>query len=156
MDALQDQVWPDGICYGCGAANAHGLQIKSRFSEDGRFLVATFEPKPYHTAFPGVLYGGLIASLIDCHSNWTAMMFNYRAEGREPDTEPRIISVTAQLGVKYLKPTPINALIHLKSWVEGEVGKRTRVICELGPEGDVTAVGDSVFVRVDPSRLVMG
>lgn len=153
MQPLQDSVMPDGVCYGCGSSNPHGHQIKSYWSADGRYLVATFQPQPYHTAYPGIVYGGLIASLIDCHSNWAAMMAGYRAEGREPGSAPRIVTVTASLGVKYLRPTPIDQLIHLKAWVEGEAGRKTRVLCELGTADEVTAQGDSVFVRVDPARL---
>jgi hypothetical protein len=140
------------MCYGCGPANPDGLHIKSYWSDDGQYVVATFQPQPRFTSgFPNALYGGLIASLIDCHSNWTALAFGYRAEGREPGSLPMIASVTGSLGVKYLKPTPLDQPIHLKAWVEGAVGRKTRVLCELGPVGIVTALGDSIFVRVDPA-----
>ncbi len=148
--ALQDLCLPDGTCYGCGSANPDGLHLKSYWSEDGRFVVATFEPQAkYSSGFKGATYGGLIASLIDCHSNWTAMAFGYKAEGREAGTLPLIASVTGSLSIKYLKPTPTDQTIHLRAWVEGEVGRKTRVICELGTADTVTATGDSVFVRVD-------
>lgn len=153
--ALQDQCLPQGMCYGCGSANPDGLQIKSYWSDDGQFVIAQFEPKPKHSSgFAGAVYGGLIASLIDCHSNWTAMAFGYRAEGREPGSQPLIASVTGSLCVKYLKPTPIDEPIHLKAWVEGEVGRKTRVICEVGTADTVTATGDSVFVRIDPAGFL--
>jgi hypothetical protein len=152
--ALQDLCLPDGTCYGCGSANPDGLHLKSYWSDDGRFVVATFEPQPkFSSGFKGATYGGLIASLIDCHSNWTAMAFGYKAEGRAPGTLPLITSVTASLGVKYLKPTPLDQTIHLRAWVEGEVGRKTRVICELGTADTVTATGDSVFARVSPSQM---
>src|SRR5690606_39267736 len=100
------------MCYGCGPANPDGLHIKSYWSDDGQFVVATFTPQPKHTSgLKEALYGGMIASLIDCHSNWTAIAFGYRAAGREPGTLPRIMSVTGSLGVKYLKPTPLNATL---------------------------------------------
>jgi hypothetical protein len=150
--ALQDICLPNGTCYGCGSANPDGLHIKSYWSEDGKYVVCRFEPQErFSSGFRDALYGGLIASLIDCHSNWTAMAFGYKAEGREPGTQPLIASVTGQLGVKYLKPTPMDRMLHLRAWVEGEVGRKTRVLCELGPEGEVTALGDSVFVRIDPT-----
>lgn len=152
--SLQDICLPDGTCYGCGPANPDGLHIKSYWSEDGRYVVATFEPQARFTSgFKGATYGGLIASLIDCHSNWTAMAFGYRAEGREPGTLPLIASVTGSLGVKYLKPTPMDEPIHLRAWVEGEAGYKTRVLCELGTTETVTALGDSTFVRIDASRF---
>jgi hypothetical protein len=152
--ALQDLCLPEGTCYGCGSANPDGLRIKSYWSDDGQFVVATFDPAAkFSSGFKDAVYGGLIASLIDCHSNWTAMAFGYKAEGREPGTLPLIVSVTGALCVQYLKPTPEGETLHLRAWVEGEVGHRTRVICELGTKDFVTAKGDSVFVRVDPSRF---
>jgi len=151
LQALQDICLPDGTCYGCGSANPDGLRIKSYWSDDGLFVVAAFQPQPkFSSGFKGALYGGLIASLIDCHSNWTAMAFGYKAEGREPGSLPTIVSVTGSLGVKYLKPTPMDRPIHLKAWVEGAVGRKTRVLCEVGDGESVTALGDSIFVRVDP------
>lgn len=153
--ALQDLCLPEGTCYGCGSANPDGLHLKSYWSADGTTVIARFEPQPKFTSgFKGALYGGLIASLIDCHSNWTAMAFGYKAEGREPGSQPVIVSVTGTLSVKYLKPTPLDQTIHLRAWVEGYVGRKTRVICELGTEDTVTVTGDSVFVRVDPAKFL--
>ena len=152
--ALQDLCLPEGMCFGCGSANPDGLHIKSYWSEDGQYVVATFEPEAkYSSGFRNALYGGMVASLIDCHSNWTAMAFGYKAEGREPGSLPRIASVTGTLCVKYLKPTPLDQTLHLRAWVEGEAGFKTRVICELGTAEMVTATGDSIFIRVDPERF---
>ncbi|MBZ0285758.1 MAG: PaaI family thioesterase [Anaerolineae bacterium] len=152
--ALQDICWPQGMCYGCGASNPDGLHLKSYWSEDGQFVVATFTPQAKFTSgLRGALYGGIIASLIDCHSNWTAMAFGYKAEGRDPGTQPVIMSVTGSLSVKYLKPTAMDISLHLRAWVEGEIGRKTRVICELSDGQVVTAVGDSVFVRIDPALV---
>ena len=145
--ALQD-IWPEGSCYGCGPANLHGLRIKSYWSEDGNLVVASFQPEPqYNAGFPNVMYGGLVASLIDCHSIWTAIAFTYRAEGRDHGAPPSVSYVTGQLTVKYLKPTPLDQTIHLKAWVEGEVGHKTNVKCELGTADEVTATGEVFAVR---------
>ena len=92
-------------CYGCGSLNSHGLQIKSYW--DGDETVCHFQPLPYHTAIPGYVYGGLIASLIDCHGTGTAAA-GYRSEGRAMGSEPLLRFVTASLHVDYLKPTPID------------------------------------------------
>lgn len=152
--ALQDICMPNGTCYGCGSANPDGLHIKSYWSDDGQFVVASFDPPAkYSSGFKDAMYGGLVASLIDCHSNWTAMAFGYKAEGREPGTLPLVTSVTGSLGIKYLKPTPMTQTIHLKAWVEGEIGRKTRVLCELGTGDTVTALGDSIFVRIDPTMM---
>ncbi len=152
--ALQDICLPQNTCYGCGSANPDGLHLKSFWSDDGQFVIAQWTPLArFISGYPNTLYGGLIASLIDCHSNWTSMAWHYRAEGREPGTLPTVFSVTGQLCVKYLKPTPMDAgPIQLRGWVEGEVGRKTRVRCQLGPEGRVTAEGDSIFVRIEPEQ----
>ena len=99
-------------CYGCGGLNTHGLQIKSYW--DGDETVAIFRPKPYHTAIPGYVYGGLIASLIDCHGTGTAAAAAYRFENRSMDTSPPLRYVTASLHVDYLLPTPIGVALEIR------------------------------------------
>jgi hypothetical protein len=151
--ALQDLAAPDGICYGCGSAHPHGLHVKSHWHEDGVHLVCTHLPDADFSGWPGLVYGGLIGMLVDCHSNWTAMAYHYRAEGREPGTEPRIDCVTGHLGVKFLKPTPMGVPLTLKARVEGETARKTRVVCEVYAGDVLTALGDSTFVRVDTAQL---
>ena len=104
--AFQDY-YPDDVshCYGCGCLNPEGLQIKSRW--DGDETVCTFEPRSCHTAIPGYVYGGLIASMIDCHGTGTAAAAAYRAQGRAMDTQPPLRFLTASLQVDYLRPTPL-------------------------------------------------
>jgi acyl-coenzyme A thioesterase PaaI-like protein len=148
--AVQDS-WPELTCYGCGPANHHGFQLKSY--EDGEALVATVHPDmEYNAGLPQVLYGGYIASVIDCHAMWTAMWSISRATGRPLDSHPRIACVTGRLDVTYLKPTPLGVPIHLCGWVEGDVGPKIQVQVELGPEGEVTAIGSVVAVQYDLSH----
>jgi hypothetical protein len=146
-------IWSTGTCYGCGPGNPDGLHLESFWSDDGRFVIARVEMDPKYTAgFPNVMYGGTVASLIDCHSIWTAIAFGYRAENRDLGSLPPITYVTGKLTVNYVKPTPLEEPVHLKAWVEGEVGLKTRVICELGPADDVTATGDVLAVSIDLGR----
>ncbi|MEO5829070.1 MAG: PaaI family thioesterase, partial [Rhodanobacter sp.] len=121
--------------------------------EDGVHVVSTHLPDADFHGWPGLVYGGLIAMLVDCHSNWTAMAYHYRAECRAPDSKPRIDCVTGNLGVKFLKPTPMGVPLTLKARVDGEVGRKTRVLCEVYAGDVLTAQGDSVFVRVDTAQL---
>jgi hypothetical protein len=151
--ALQDLSAPDGVCFGCGSKNANGLQIKSYWDTDNAHVVMTHTPDERYVGWPLLVYGGLISCLIDCHSNWTAMAHHYRAENRDPDTLPRIDCVTGLLSVKYIKPTPMGIPIALKARIEGEVGRKTRVLCEVYADNILTAVGDSTFVRVDVGHL---
>lgn len=151
--ALQDLAAPDGVCFGCGSKNANGLQIKSYWDTDDTHVMMTHIPDTRFVGWPSLVYGGLISCLIDCHSNWTAMANHYRAEGREAGTLPRIDCVTGSLGVQYIKPTPIGIPLTLKARIEGEVGRKTRVLCEVYAGDTLTALGDSIFVRVDVGHL---
>lgn len=151
--SLQDAAAPDGICYGCGGRNPHGLHVKSHWHEDGIHVVAEHLPDPMHCGWPELVYGGLIAMLVDCHSNWTAMAYHYRAEGREPGSLPRIDCVTGNLGIKFIKHTPMGVPLQLRARIEGDVGRKTQVICEIYAGDQLTAIGDSTFVRVDTSQL---
>jgi acyl-coenzyme A thioesterase PaaI-like protein len=147
QNAFQDY-YPDEVahCYGCGRLNEHGLQIKSYW--DGDEAVASYTPKPYHTAIPGYVYGGLIASLIDCHSTGTASAAAYRAEGRAMDTQPPLRFVTASLHVDYLKPTPIEGPLELRARVKEIKGRKVTVTTDLSVHGEVCAQGEVVCVLV--------
>ena len=151
--SLQDTAAPEGVCYGCGSNNAHGLHIKSYWHEDGVYVVAEHLPDARYCGWPDLVYGGLIAMLVDCHSNWTVMAYHYRAEDRQPESLPRINCVTGNLGIKFIKPTPMGVPLTLRAWVEGDVERKSRVICEVYAGDVLTAVGDSVFVRVDAGKL---
>ncbi|HKP51388.1 MAG TPA: PaaI family thioesterase [Chloroflexia bacterium] len=145
--ALQD-AWPSATCYGCGPANAEGLRIKSYWSEDGSEVVCTFEPEPKHNAgFPNVMYGGLVASLIDCHSIWTAIAHTYRAEGREHGSLPAISYVTGSLTVRYLQPTPLDTPVVLRAHVTELHPRKAMVHCDLYSGEEKTAEGDVLAVR---------
>jgi len=149
--AFQDY-YPDhtSYCYGCGRLNEHGLHIKSYW--DGDETVCRFDPKPYHTAIPGYVYGGLIASLIDCHSTGTAAAAAYRAEGREMDTEPPLRFVTAALKVDYLRPTPIAATLEVRATVKEIKGRKVVVAATVSVHGELCARGEVVAVQM-PEHL---
>ena len=152
--AFQD-FYPDDLshCYGCGRLNAHGLQIKSRW--EGDEAVCTFSPRPYHTAIPGYVYGGLIASLIDCHSTGTASAAAYRAAGREMGTAPALRFLTASLHVNYHKPTPIDVTLEIRASVKEIKGRKVVIASRLVAAGQVCATGEVVAVQV-PEDLMPG
>jgi len=146
--------WPTLTCWGCGPANDDGLQLRSYVAEDGETLVATVDPEARFTSgAPNVMYGGHVASLIDCHSIWTAIAAAYRAEDRPLGSDPRIAYVTSELCVDYHRPTPLDDPLHLGARVAGDVGRRATVRCEVGPGDQVTATGDVDVVRVDPATF---
>ncbi len=144
---IQDY-YPDDVahCYGCGRLNKHGHQIKSYW--DGNETVARFTPKSYHTVIPGYVYGGLIASLIDCHGTGTAALAAYRAENRNYDTLPAFRFVTASLHVDYLKPTPLGVELELKGKVIELKGKKVISEITVTAKGQVTARGRVVAVQM--------
>ena len=150
--AFQDY-YPDNTshCYGCGRLNEHGLQIKSTW--DGEESVAHYQPRPYHIAVPGYVYGGLIASLIDCHSTGTAAAAQYRAEGREMDTEPSFRFLTASLHVDYLHPTPIDCILEIRGRVKEIKGRKVVVTSSLFAKGVECAKGEVVAVQVPDAFL---
>ena len=133
-------------CYGCGRLNEHGLQIKSYW--DGDESVCTFQPRPYHKAIPGFVYGGLIASLIDCHGTGTASAATYRNEKRPMGSEPAARFVTASLHVDYLHPTPIDTVLELRGRVKEITGRKVVVDISLSAKGEVTARGQVIAVQI--------
>ena len=149
--AFQD-FYPDdwARCYGCGRLNEYGLHIRSMW--DGDETVAYYTPQPYHTAIPGAVYGGLIASLIDCHSTGTAAAAAYRAEGREMDTEPPLRFVTASLHVDYVRPTPLGVPLELRSKVKEIKGRKVVITTILSAKGEACARGEVVAVQI-PEQL---
>jgi acyl-coenzyme A thioesterase PaaI-like protein len=150
--AFQDY-YPDDVahCFGCGRLNEKGHRIRSYW--DGDESVAVFTPEEYHTAIPGYVYGGLIASLIDCHGTGTAAAAGYRAEGREMDTEPPLRYVTASLHVDYLRPTPLGVPLEIRGKVEEIKGKKVVVSETLSANGKVCAKGRVVAVRMPEDML---
>jgi acyl-coenzyme A thioesterase PaaI-like protein len=133
-------------CYGCGRLNEHGLQLKSHW--DGDETVAIFYPKSHHIAIPGYVYGGLIASIIDCHGTGTAAAAAYRAEGREMGTAPPRRFVTASLRVEYLRPTPLGVPLEVRGMVEDIKERKVVVSATVSAEGEVCARGEVVAVRM--------
>src|SRR3990167_3840889 len=147
MQAFQDY-YPENLahCYGCGRENAQGHQIKTFW--DGDETVTHFQPRPEHTAIPGFVYGGLLASLIDCHGTGTAAAAMYRAENRGMDSEPALRYLTASLHVDYLKPTPLGPVLEIRGKVKEVKGRKVVIEEWIVANGIVTVRGEVVAVQV--------
>lgn len=145
--AFQDY-YPDELshCYGCGRLNVNGLQIKSYW--DGDESVALFQPNEKHMAVPGFVYGGLIASLIDCHCTGTAAATVYREEGRAMDTDPPVRFVTASLHVDYLAPTPLAHQLEIRGNVTEITHKKVVIEARVLSQGKICAKGKVVAVHM--------
>ncbi len=151
--SFQDE-YPDVLahCYGCGRLNEHGYQIKSYW--DGDESICHFLPKPYHIAIPGYVYGGLLASLIDCHGTGTAAGAAARAarqKGANTEVNPRFL--TASLHVDYLKPTPLGPELEVRGKVKELKGRKVVIEEWIAANGVVTVRGEVVAVQV-PEALV--
>jgi acyl-coenzyme A thioesterase PaaI-like protein len=140
--SIQETYSPDGMCFGCGPKNEKGLRIRS--FADGDELVAEWRAEKHHEAFPGVLNGGIIGALLDCHSNWTAAYFLMKRDGK--DEAP--CTVTADFHVKLLRPTPSDALIMLRARVVDSAEDRATVEAELIANGKVCDTCRGTFVAV--------
>jgi acyl-coenzyme A thioesterase PaaI-like protein len=138
-------------CYGCGRKNEHGHQIKSYW--DGEESVAVYEPEPYHIAIPGFVYGGLIASLIDCHGTGTAAAATYREQGRAMDSEPALRFVTASLKVDFLAPTPLGVPLEIRATVSQITPKKVVVDEKVTANGKICATGQVIAVKMPDSML---
>jgi acyl-coenzyme A thioesterase PaaI-like protein len=144
---LQDTYAPQSICFGCGPANTKGLRIKSIAINDSE-TKATWTPEKYHEAFPGVLNGGIIGTLLDCHSNWTACWHLMKKAGAEQPP----CTVTADFKIELKRPTPTINPVELHAKVTSATDDRATIQAELIAGGKVCATCVGTFVAVKPGH----
>jgi acyl-coenzyme A thioesterase PaaI-like protein len=147
VTAFQDY-YPEHLahCYGCGRLNEHGYHIRTTW--DGEDSLTRFTPQPFHTAVPGFVYGGLLASVVDCHSTGTAAAAMYRLEGRPMDSAPPFRFVTGSLLVTYLKPTPLGPALVVRGHVREIKGRKVVVDSTVEVDGVLTARGEVVALQM--------
>ncbi len=143
--ALQDQLKVH--CFGCGALNAHGLHIKSRWVGDE--LVCRWRPQPFHIGHPGLVYGGTIASIVDCHAIWAAMGTACRQAGHDlAGGPPPFAFVTGKLSVSYLRPAAIDGALELYARVQAQSDRKYLVSCRVLQHGAECATAEVLTIRV--------
>jgi acyl-coenzyme A thioesterase PaaI-like protein len=140
--SLQERYAPHNACFGCGPSNAKGLRIRS--FEQGGEVVADWTPEPHHEAFPGVLSGGIIGTLLDCHCNWTAANALMKEKG---DPTPPC-TVTADYAIQLKRPTPTQGPVHLAARVVELKGDRAVIEGTLEAGGKICATCRGTFVAV--------
>ncbi len=152
--AVQD-FYPDDFahCYGCGRLNAHGLHVRTHW--DGDETVSRYTPRAWEMAVPGFVYGGLIASLIDCHAMGTAAAATLRAAGQDVGVAPSPRFVTASLRVDYLQPTPLGPELVIRARVRQESDRKVVIDATVSAGDIVTARGEAVAVRM-PATMAGG
>lgn len=143
---IQETFAPHNACFGCGPSNSKGLRIRSFAKEDA--VIAEWKPEPHHEAFPGVLNGGIIGSLLDCHSNWTAAY--HLMQKQKLDTPP--CTVTADYHIKLLRPTPTTGTVQLVARVVESTDDRATIEAELTAGGKKCATCRGTFVAVKPGH----
>jgi len=139
---VQREYAPNSICYGCGPANKKGLRIDSHRCEEG--LEMRFMPNEEHQAFPGMINGGIIGTLLDCHGNWAAAVAIMDNLGL---SEPPC-TVTASYSIKLRRPTPYGTELHILAQVDELLEDRANVSMTLTAKGKVCATGTGLFVSV--------
>lgn len=144
--SLQEKYAPHNACFGCGPANSKGLHIRS--FPRGNEVIASFQPEQYQEAFPNVLNGGIIGTLLDCHSNWAATW--HLMQKTNASTPP--CTVTADYAIKLLRPTPTNGEIQLRAFVVESTENSAIVEAELLAGGKVCATCKGKFIAVKPGH----
>lgn len=144
--SLQERYAPQNMCFGCGPANPKGLRIRSLAS--GEEVHAEWTPEPHHEAFPGVLNGGIIGTLLDCHSNWAAAYHLMQRLGAESPP----CTVTSEYAVKLTRPTPTQGPVKLRAWVVESSVDRAVVEAVLEAGGKTCAKCRGTFVAVKPGH----
>lgn len=148
--SLQERFFPDGRCFGCGPANEKGLRIRSFETAPvaGAEVVCDWTPEPHHEATAGMLNGGIVGALMDCHGNWTAAHHLMRRDGLErPPT-----TVTGDFHVRLKKPTPSNQPLRMAARAVSSEGRKVKVAVEMTSGGEVTATCDATYFAVKPDH----
>lgn len=150
--AIQD-TYPEELsyCYGCGRLNEHGLHVRTMW--DGDETIAVYTPKPFHIAIPGYVYGGLTASLIDCHGTGTAAAAAYRKANRLPGSEPTFRFITASLQVDFIAPTPLGVPLTLRGKVIELKGRKVIVEITVAADGVICSRGKVIAVQMPDSMI---
>jgi len=144
--SLQERLAPKSVCFGCGPANEQGLRIRSFVEGDD--CVCDYTPLPHQSAFPGVLNGGIVGVLLDCHCNWTAAyhLMRVAGDGDLPST------VTAEYTIQMKRPTPMDGPLHIRARLVSMDGPKAVVEGEIHAGGKITATCRGTFVAVKPGH----
>ena len=147
--AIQDY-YEDSLshCYGCGTNNPYGHQIKSYL--EGAETIARYTPdKKYSAGTPDHVYGGMVASLLDCHGTASAAAFACQAENTTmEETLKPVRFVTASLKVDFKNPTPMGVELEMKGQLRSISGRKVWVDLTLTANGVLCATGEILAIRM--------
>ena len=142
---FQDHM-PGNVCFGCGRDNHNGLQISSYW--DGEEAICVWNSEEKYQGWKGIMNGGILATVIDCHTMGVAMAWAYKKENRPLDSQPEYRYATGTITVKYLRPTSNLHPVELRARVTEVKGRKTVLVCDVYSNGEKTAVADVVAIRV--------
>lgn len=152
--SLQERFFPEGRCFGCGPANGKGLRIRSfeAAPEPDAEVVCDWTPEPHHAAAPGIVNGGILGTLLDCHGNWTAAHHLMRRDGldRPPTT------VTGDFHVRLKKPTPTEGPLRIAARAVASEGRKVKVEAEITASGEVTVTCEATYLAVKEDHPAAG
>ncbi len=145
--AIQD-LYPDDVahCYGCGKNNPLGLQLKTFLVENK--TISHFTPDSQYTAIPGAVYGGLIASLLDCHGTGSAAAFICKEENIPMEAPLEVRCMTASLKIDYRQMTPLGVELEIKGKLKSISGRKVIVDMTLSANGQVCVTGEILAIRM--------
>lgn len=146
QDVIFQEYMPENVCFGCGHQNVDGLKIASHW--EGEKSICIWQPDPKYCGWPGLLNGGIMATLIDCHCMGTAMADAYRSENRDLDSQPIYRYATGTLTVRYLKPTPLQRSVKLVATILERKGRKSTIQCDLYSGELKTAEATVIAIRV--------
>ena len=145
--SIQESLYPELTCWGCGHANPNGFHLRSYVRDDR--IVADFQPRPEHDNGTGFLNGGIIATVLDCHSGAVVMWEADRHGWNAADGAPMPF-ITAAFEVRFLRPTPLGPAVHLVGWATSADERQVLAHCELEHDGTTRATLDATWKRFRP------
>ncbi len=147
--SIQERLYPELTCFGCGHANPRGLQLRSYESEtvDGAALmIGTFHPWTEHDNGVGFLNGGIISTVLDCHGA-AAVVAEADRQGWEPPPGALLPYVTAGLDVSFRRPTPLDEDLSLEAELLESSDAEMTVLSRVVFDGRVRAEARAVWKR---------
>jgi acyl-coenzyme A thioesterase PaaI-like protein len=146
--SIQERLYPELPCFGCGPANTNGLQLRSYVDNDGT-VTATFMPWPEHDNGLGYLNGGIIGTIMDCHSA-AAVMLEADSRGWKPLGDAALSYVTAGLNIRYLRPAPLREPVTLRATIQNASEVEVTVAVSLIWEDKTRAEATALWRRWRP------
>ncbi len=141
----------ENVCFGCGVSNPQGLQIKSAWEEE--ISVCHYQPREQYHGFPGLLCGGVLATLIDCHAMCTSLAILCREADQPLEDISSFGAITGGLSIRYLAPTPTSGALKLTAELESRERRKMQLLCTSTVGSVLTASAEVTIIEMDGARM---